>query len=264
MKATPTFRTQLLSHLTLGTLSLVVLVAHLCVQNGLFFASQTASATAIEAPIVGHVTDTVTAHSSAPQAPTSYRTLHARELLGAYFPMSPVARTEASADVSQYVHKVVLQQLPRSWKSRAPKVAREILDSSRRHRLDPLFVVALIQTESGFSPDIRGRHGELGLMQIREETGREIARKQKLPFNGRSSLRDPVQNIRLGTAYVASLRNTFQDRALLYIAAYNMGAGNVRSAVSRQVWPKDYSGRIMQKYFRLYAKLPRTLASVTR
>jgi hypothetical protein len=70
-------------------------------------------------------------------------------------------------------------------------------------------------------------------MQIRPCTGKEIAQKLKVK---KWNLADPTTNIRFGAYYFSTLRGKFDRHAQLYIAAYNMGAKNVRTVgVPRQV-----------------------------
>ena len=59
-------------------------------------------------------------------------------------------------------------------------------------------------------------------------------------WNGEKTLRDPIANIKLGTAYIAWLREKFDNHSQLYLAAYNMGARSVNKALAQNVWPKDY------------------------
>ena len=55
------------------------------------------------------------------------------------------------------------------------KLAEVILFESVSHRIDPLFVLALIKTESTFYNWSRSDNGAVGLMQIRPATGEELA-----------------------------------------------------------------------------------------
>lgn len=266
----PTYKGQLSDTLFLGGMALMFLTSNLIVQNWLLFsrspAVNAAPLQAFEAPAPVRdsllsllsfrlANDAVVAPAPSLHQNAHHRAVHARELLGDYYSLSPLAKADAHTDLSQYVRDVVTKGLPKRWSRQAPKVTRAILDSAKEHGLDPLFLVALIQTESSFRPDTRGPFGEIGLMQLRESTGKDVAARINLPWNGRATLQDPVKNIRLGSHYIAQLRDRFDEKPLLYIAAYNMGAANVRSAVARNVWPKEYSSRIMRNYFGLYAKL---------
>jgi soluble lytic murein transglycosylase len=82
-----------------------------------------------------------------------------------------------------------------------------------------------------------------------------------LPWKGKKSLKDPSNNIRIGSAYIAYLREEFDFEGQLYLAAYNMGSGNVRKALGKKIRPKDYSTRVMHRYLRFYAELQKDLSS---
>jgi soluble lytic murein transglycosylase-like protein len=61
-------------------------------------------------------------------------------------------------------------------------------------------------------------------------------------------------NIRLGAAYLAQLRGEFNSHGRLYLAAYNMGSTNVQRALAKQIFPKEYPGRVMVRYMRFYSE----------
>jgi soluble lytic murein transglycosylase-like protein len=67
---------------------------------------------------------------------------------------------------------------------------------------------AVVRVESDWDQDLTGHAGEIGLMQIKPETAREMG------FTGKKeTLYDPETNIRWGVAYLA--------------AAYKLAGGNV-------------------------------------
>lgn len=144
--------------------------------------------------------------------------------------------------------------LPKQFKYQYKEVTRRILASSLELELDPLFVMSVILTESTFNPLARGTSGEIGLMQLLPETAKWIAQKNGRKFRGPESLKDPVTNIDLGTLYLSYLRDKFSSHARLYISAYNMGPTNVKRALRKSVWPKDYALKIMNHYKNLYSE----------
>jgi soluble lytic murein transglycosylase len=113
--------------------------------------------------------------------------------------------------------------------------------------------MTVIENESSFNPKIRGTSGEIGLMQVLPRTAEWIARRVGIKWKGEKTLEDPVTNIRIGSAHLAQLREEFKSQGQLYLAAYNMGSGNVQRALAKQVWPKDYPVRVMSRYLKFYS-----------
>ncbi len=179
---------------------------------------------------------------------------HARELMGESYKKSIVSQFEMK-DLEKNIFKIVGERLPKKYKSKASPIARAIIDESAKHSLDPYFVMAVISGESSFNPLAIGPVGELGLMQIRPMTGKWMSGITKSKWKGDETLRDPVQNIKLGVAYLSWLRTKFQGHGQLYVAAYNMGPRAVKKAVSRDVYPKDYPIHVMKRYIAFYKEI---------
>jgi soluble lytic murein transglycosylase len=180
------------------------------------------------------------------------RVAHAKELLGKNY--KKVARaTDDTRNIRKYVTMTVKKSLPAKWKYTAPAVAHAILDEAVRYGFDPIFIVSVIQTESAFNPEARGTSGEIGLMQLMPDTGKWIAGDFDIRWKGTKTLSDPVQNVRLGAAYLSLLREKFGADGRLYLPAYNMGPTAVRHAVDQEIIPVDYARRVMKKYLKNYA-----------
>lgn len=180
------------------------------------------------------------------------RQIHARELMGKRYSKSVVANLEQQTDVETKILNMVTENLPKKYKSKAPEISQAIIAESNKHGLDPYFVMAVISGESSFNPDAVGTVGEIGLMQVRRSTGKWIAKLTKTKWEGKNTLKDPVQNIVLGTAYIAWLRGKFENHGQLYVAAYNMGPRSVKKAVKKKIWPKDYPKHVMKRYLAFY------------
>ena len=185
----------------------------------------------------------------------AYRILQARELLGKYYKKSIVKSGERVTDINGFVKKTTASSLGEKWQKKKTAIAKTIIREARRNGFDPIFVMAVIQTESSFNPLAKGSSGEIGLMQLMPATGEWIAHKIGVPWKGEKSLRDPLTNIKLGTAYLTFLRERFDAHGRLYVAAYNMGERNVNQALDNEVWPKDYPVRVMKQYLKFYSSL---------
>src|SRR5690606_37661018 len=91
-----------------------------------------------------------------------------------------------------------------------------------RNGLDPAWVAAEIRAESVFNPMARSPADARGLMQVLPATGAAVARRLGLPWAGGDALYDPATNLRIGTAYLREMKDTW---GLPYVAieAYNAG-----------------------------------------
>jgi soluble lytic murein transglycosylase len=160
--------------------------------------------------------------------------------------------TRKTAQIHQFVIEYTERSLRGEWKAHAPKIARAILDSSTRHGFDPLLLLAVIQNESSFNPTVIGMHGEIGLMQLKPDTAEWVAKKSRIRWTGADMLRDPIANVRLGTAYLSMLKAKFGFEKDLYLAAYNMGVRNLNRLLSTNGYPQIYPQRTVQHYSRIY------------
>lgn len=183
------------------------------------------------------------------------RRSHALELLGKNYMGSCAQQAENMNDLNMSIYTSLREGLPEAYKSQATAVAQTIIEDSEFYDIDPVFVMAVIKTESSFNPLALGRFGEIGLMQIKPDTAEWIAKKEGLHWQGKKSLENPVENVRLGILYFNYLRNTFGGHSNKYLSAYNMGAANVRRLYNEEVKPRDYSNRVMKNYIDLYAKI---------
>jgi soluble lytic murein transglycosylase len=124
-----------------------------------------------------------------------------------------------------------LRQMPEYWQALFPFPFEEtILKWSQQRELNPLLVTALIRQESRFETEISSVAGAVGLMQVMPGTGQWVAEQIQLP---QYSLRDPEDNINLGTYYLDYTHRQYNNNSLLAVASYNAGPGNVAKWVAR-------------------------------
>jgi soluble lytic murein transglycosylase-like protein len=179
-----------------------------------------------------------------------------------------------SSDTRLLVHgksAVIAKTLPADWSRRVLADSRELFPGasrdraesvlpiverySRRFRLDPLVVLAVIQVESRFDPTAVSDQGAIGLMQLQGVTARDLAEDLGVNWTGDDLLFDPDLNVMLGCAYLRRLLDRFgdQDAAL---AAYCSGPTFVearRDANDRI--PLAYSDRVWDVLTALQGKV---------
>lgn len=152
-----------------------------------------------------------------------------KNVLDAYSIFRPVPRETRKKAVPE--PDVAFARLPASAK--AGKY-RELVSSFASHyNLSPDLVMAIIHSESDFSPTLVSNKSAMGLMQLLPSTASDEVHRFLYGRRGSVSfeqLRVPEINIRYGTAYLHILFNRYfsnvrdpEVREYCAIAAYNMG-----------------------------------------
>lgn len=186
---------------------------------------------------------------------TKVRVSHAKELLGNGYVGSVAHKAEKIKDLHITIQEDVQRLLPKKYKGQAMALAETIIRVAKKYDFDPVFIMAVIKTESGFNPDVRGYSGEIGLMQIKPDTAKEAALNFGIRWRGGMSLESPVENVKIGVAYLAYLRDKFDGYANKYISSYNMGASRVRKLYKKDIKPKEYSTRVLKNYKEIYKRM---------
>jgi len=122
-----------------------------------------------------------------------------------------------------------------------------IYAQSQRYGYDPLFLTALIQTESSFNNWARSHRGALGLMQIRPATGHAMATETRIKWVGKPTLYDPGANIALGAYYLNKMVLKFGDLQLA-LEAYNRGPAGLSRHLKKGNRPSRYSNKVLEHY----------------
>ncbi len=115
------------------------------------------------------------------------------------------------------------------------RLARHFYQLCIDYRLDPAFVLSLIEVESSFRSDVVSPAGAVGLMQLMPATARVIYHRypslRPLRNTGRNSgrnlaidLKDPFQNLTIGMTYLRELKTRYLGLSpYFHLAAYNIG-----------------------------------------
>jgi soluble lytic murein transglycosylase len=185
----------------------------------------------------------------------SIRLAHARELLGHE---KYDESLENVKNLNQHILNRFEERLPAQYKYLAPKITKVLIEESTKAKFDPVFVLAVIETESKFNPLAIGTVGERGLMQIRPETAAWLAKKYDLVYKGPKSLEYPAINIKFGVAYMKYLRQSFSGHASKYVSAYNVGPRKLRQMLAEQKRPQEYATKVMGNYKDFYAEIVST------
>ncbi|MBP7382822.1 lytic transglycosylase domain-containing protein [Myxococcota bacterium] len=102
-------------------------------------------------------------------------------------------------------------------------------------------LMAIIEVESGFNPDVVSPVGAQGLMQLMPVTADYLEVQD--PF-------DPVENVRAGARLIRLLSDRFDGDIELVLAAYNAGAGAVKRAGGVPDACRGYVTKVISRYRR--------------
>ncbi|MBI3610249.1 MAG: lytic transglycosylase domain-containing protein [Nitrospirae bacterium] len=121
------------------------------------------------------------------------------------------------------------------------EIRQTILSASRRYRVDPALVKAVIKVESDFDPRAVSGAGAMGLMQLMPATASTLGVQN--PFN-------PTENISGGVKHLSQLLDRFNGDLTLTLAAYHAGAKAVEQY--GRVPPIEKTQRYVRKVMAAY------------
>ena len=125
-----------------------------------------------------------------------------------------------------------------------PKTFKEYVSIySEEYNVDENLIYALMKAESNFKSKAVSNRGAIGVMQLMEETALDVAKKAKIDIdenNLEQELLKPEVNIKIGTIYIKTLLNQYQNVEVA-LAAYNAGIGTVNTWIEEGRIKKDGS-----------------------
>lgn len=131
---------------------------------------------------------------------------------------------------------------------------RRVEAAAKRNDIDPAWVFALIRSESAWNATARSHADARGLMQLLPSTAASVAKREGITWRSAADLYQPHLNIRLGTRYMATRRDTYDGRLWLATAAYNAGPAPVarwltaRPDLPPDLWAETVSYRETREY----------------
>jgi len=111
-----------------------------------------------------------------------------------------------------------------------------VISAAYENDVDPYLVFAIIRAESKYQEGAESSVGAKGLMQIMPETAQWIAGQQGIEDFHIEDLNSPEINIGFGCWYISDLKQEFNGRLPLVMAAYNAGRGTVQEWISSGQW----------------------------
>ncbi len=111
-----------------------------------------------------------------------------------------------------------------------------IEEYGKKYRVDPLFIAAVIQTESSFNTEAVSSKGARGLMQLMPTTAEWAAGMIDLDLSQGDDLFEPRINIEIGTWYLSDLQQQFGENKAVVLAAYNGGRTATAQWLKQGIW----------------------------
>ncbi len=171
-------------------------------------------------------------------------------------------RIKGNDGQARTIYKAQLKLIPDHIEKRAVKYKADIELNAEQQKIPAALVFAIMETESMFNPTARSPVPAFGLMQLVPTSGardayRHLYKKDRVVSD--TYLYKPINNIRLGTAYINRLYYVYlkgiknlQSRQWATIAAYNTGAGNVFRAFAGKYKKSRFGSRKKWKRAALY------------
>ncbi len=100
-------------------------------------------------------------------------------------------------------------------------------------------LLSVMRQESAFDPAAVSSAGARGLMQLMPATAKSVAKRNGFTYQRDLLIDDPDYNIRLGSAYLASLLSDYGGSYVLALAAYNAGPSRVRQWIADHGDPRS-------------------------
>ena len=178
---------------------------------------------------------------------------HSVELLNMQADNKNIKSFEGDADFYRYIAQYLMKN---NKKIEAEKFTKTLMNLSQNHAYDPIFILAVIKTESAFDFNAIGSAGEIGLMQIKPDTAKWICYKKNIKWKGAQALKDPEYNILIGASYFKYLKKTLKSQSMKYINAYNMGLTSMKRMPSSDLKNHPYFGTVTSNYYlTIYSEL---------
>ncbi len=128
------------------------------------------------------------------------------------------------------------------------QLANVIFSECDKYDYDPMFLMALILTESSFKRKQVSSVGARGLMQIRPFVGKSLAGKMDIDWQGSDMLMNPDLNVQMGSRHLFDMILKFKD-VRKAIISYNLGEAELRNRMrSDKPLPNSYLNKVMENY----------------
>lgn len=182
---------------------------------------------------------------------------HAKELLKSDYDAAHFKEFKGDKEFAIYMKSYLKSANPRLSSDRFVKA---VIAESKQYEYDPIFLMAVIKTESQFNEKAIGTAGEIGLMQIKPATAEWICKKKGVKWKGAQALKNPEYNVKVSALYFKYLKKTLKSKSNRYVNAYNMGIGKLGRTPAEDVSTHPYYHKVIKNYTEIYAELKKIKA----
>jgi len=107
------------------------------------------------------------------------------------------------------------------------------------NNLPPEVILSIARRESELNMNAISPAGAVGLMQILPSTAKQMSKELGIKFSYKKLKSDAKYNVKLGSAYLSKLIDTYEGSYLLAFAAYNAGPRKVNEWIKLFGDPRD-------------------------
>lgn len=131
-----------------------------------------------------------------------------------------------------------------------------VLKNAQRYSLRPEYVYGVMRQESAMNSLARSHAGARGLMQLMPGTAKDVAKSLNIKSPSRTALLQPKLNVQLGSKYLRSMLDKYDNQQVLATASYNAGPHRVKrwlpknQKMSADVWVDTIPYDETRKYVR--------------
>ncbi|CAN5411482.1 hypothetical protein BH10ACI3_BH10ACI3_01080 [soil metagenome] len=150
---------------------------------------------------------------------------------GSYYAGLAAEKSPAGRDRIRTTGSVIPKDFPAAFRD-------DVLAESKKRKIDPRFVLAIMKQESTFRPAIKSPSAARGLLQLVMDTALKYNKKAGYPSLQPDDLYVPRTNIAIGCEYIAALGDEFGGLYEAIAASYNGGEDNAARWLNRSK-PKE-------------------------
>ena len=139
----------------------------------------------------------------------------------------------AIGDIPQKIQKLIYTK----------EYTEQVEKYSKEYNVDTNLVYAVIKAESNFKPNAKSNKNAIGLMQLMEDTAKDLVKRVDLKIKEeeiKGKLYDVDININLGTKYLSILLERYGNVEIA-VTAYNAGIGTVDNWIEKDIIKSDGS-----------------------